>query len=373
VESGGPFDSFSINENNGKISFTSSSSDIGEYHIIIIAMDLDNEVNTSDAIFFLVNDIPEITTIGNQSVLENNTFDYAVGVTNTYGNLNFSDNSSYFEINQTSGLINFTTNDSIRGEHHINITACDNYSSCDSEIFMLAINDRPALVNFTAQSVNEDSLFTYNFSSNVTNVIGTLNFSANATFFNLSLLTGLANFTPDYTEIGNHTINITVMDEYGGQDSQLMYFNVTAVNDPPIFATIGNKTTPIDIAFYYEVNASDEEGDNITYFDNTSLFNINITSGAINFTPNLSHIGSHYINISVNDTYGDESSEVFNLTVILNYAPGFPANQTTIINASDDAYVCSEYPNKSYNNLSLVIQGNQSNLTRIFLNFIWIF
>ena len=70
------------------------------------------------------------------------------------------------------------------------------------------------------------------------------------------------------------------------------------------------------VGFYYDIDASDEEdGSNVYFTTNSSMFTINYTSGVILFTPNGSNIGFHRINLTVNDTTDRKSYTVFNITI----------------------------------------------------------
>jgi hypothetical protein len=65
-------------------------------------------------------------------------------------------------------------------------------------------------------------------------------------------------------DAGNHIFNITVSDSAA--------------------AAVGRN-------FTLQVNASDPDGDRITYSDDTGLFDINGTTGLIEFTPGSDQVG----------------------------------------------------------------------------------
>jgi hypothetical protein len=53
--------------------------------------------------------------------------------------------------------------------------------------------------------------------------------------------------------------------------------------------------------FIYRVNATDPDGDTLTYYTDTTLFNINPQTGEIIFTPSAKDIGKYEITIYVTD------------------------------------------------------------------------
>jgi hypothetical protein len=90
-----------------------------------------------------------------------------------------------------------------------------------------------------------------------------------------------------------------------------------------------NKTTLVNLEYYYDVNATDEENNtpfyfNLTFLTGTQFFEINSTTGVINFTANNSQADNYTINISVTDSGSPNATNwtVFNFTVIgINYPP----------------------------------------------------
>jgi len=191
--------------------------------------------------------------------------------------------------------------------------------------------------NFTSY-LNEETLFAYNFSANVTDVdIETWNFSIlsiNSTFypsqsspafyswFGLNSSTGVLtiNSTRD-NQTGRFNISLWVgnLNQYG--EARPFYFIVNATNDAPNFTSIQSEynLTQAQLSSYY-INASDEERQyplifNISFVNcsyasfstrgNCSLFNlsgVSNTSSIINFTPSQNDVGVYYANISVMDS-----------------------------------------------------------------------
>jgi hypothetical protein len=87
---------------------------------------------------------------------------------------------------------------------------------------------------------------------------------------------------------------------------------------PPTFTTIGAQSSTSGTAFSKQIDAT-FYGSNtsITYYDNTSLFNIG-QNGLISFTPSSGNVGTHDILITVNDASSCVSvnvSESFTITV----------------------------------------------------------
>ena len=147
----------------------------------------------------------------------------------------------------------------------------------------------------------------------------TFRYVLNDTFPNFSMNSvGFINFTPGIADLGNHTINITVNDSSGLIDSAIRFFMIM-VNSPPIITPIPYMNGTENSFFNMTVYASDANNDNLTFSTNYSAFTIykyNITSSAMYFTPRNADTGNHTINVTVNDTYGDADSTIFNLYIV---------------------------------------------------------
>lgn len=90
------------------------------------------------------------------------------------------------------------------------------------------------------------------------------------------------------------------------------------VNTPPTIDLSGCGAS-VEVGSVYSCDAgSDSDEDSLVFSDNTTLFDINTSTGAISFTPNGSDIGSHDINITAEDDSGclnNKSSDVLSLII----------------------------------------------------------
>lgn len=147
--------------------------------------------------------------------------------------------------------------------------------------------------------------------------------------------------TNDHIICRDVTIRVRDFDDLGNpkaQDNQTLTLDLTNVNDAPqIFelsetpgtydqSNMSDLEAAQDLLFEYEVRAEDPDtqtyqGDTITYDSNTTLFIINSSTGAIRFTPANEDVGTHNINISVEDALGLTDSRVMTLTINANTAP----------------------------------------------------
>jgi len=115
--------------------------------------------------------------------------------------------------------------------------------------------------------------------------------------------------------------------------------NVTNENDAPVLTAISDQNTTANTLFTYQVLATDPDNDNLTYGDNSTIFNISNTTGLISFTPTTDQVDNYSIKINVTDPDGLSDSVIFNLSISLEnrlpnittiYPYGTPVSATTV-------------------------------------------
>jgi len=91
---------------------------------------------------------------------------------------------------------------------------------------------------------------------------------------------------------------------------------VTVSNTAPEFSpALTNQTAYSGIEFTYDINATDLDSDTLTYYDNTTLFDINSETGIITDTPTESETGTYTILITISDGT-DNTTSTFDYTII---------------------------------------------------------
>lgn len=112
------------------------------------------------------------------------------------------------------------------------------------------------------------------------------------------------------------------------------------INRAPIIINRCNETMTQDVRFTCQLNATDGDGDNLTWIvheqppDNQTIFNI--TEGLINFTPTNDDVGNHTHIIRVDDDNGCSNSR-FDLLYMFE-----------VLNVNDPPYLVEPIPNQSF-------------------------
>lgn len=212
-----------------------------------------------------------------------------------------------------------------------------------ASVFVLAVPSWNGAIGGNYQ-VSEDTVFTWNFTNNVTNpeypmtfTITSLGYSSNSSYnyqnfpswLSLNSSTGVMtiNVTTN-RDTGFLNISVEVRNSTNLGSTGPFNFNITPVNDAPQFVNLENQSFNITRLFEYIINVSDEENDipfsfNITFLNcavaswsnrncsnssgrelfTSSQFTTNVTAAWINisFTPNRNDVGNYTINFTVTD------------------------------------------------------------------------
>jgi len=122
---------------------------------------------------------------------------------------------------------------------------------------------------------------------------------------------GLITGTP--ASPGTITVEVEVTDAYGAYARES--FDLTVTNQPPTITPIPDQTIPVGQAYYYQVQATDPEGQELTYeLINGGQFLFIGMGGYLTGTP--SSTGTFAVEVQVTDPHGAYARESFDLTVV---------------------------------------------------------
>jgi len=127
-------------------------------------------------------------------------------------------------------------------------------------------------------------------------------------------------------------VDVAINDFVGNDNLYVLFFKLTEKNnteDPMIllFAeryilgetanlkvdSVPDQNITVGYEYTYQVSAS---GKNVTYSDETDLFEINSLTGLIQFTPSLNDLGRHLIKVTVQDVLNNTDAVFFEIEVL---------------------------------------------------------
>jgi hypothetical protein len=296
------------------------------------------ENNTESFTFYVHNRTflpPVLETVPSINALENETLSILINVTDPENDpltimisdravFGYTPIASRFTMENKTFKLNTNFNDA--GKYYLRVSASDGKDTVtrDFTLNVINVNRPPVLTHIGNQIAIEGSFFSYNVMASDPDGDELL-FSDNTTLFNINPFNGKISFTPRNSQTGDHYVNISVTD---GQytDSEVVLFHITNVNNPPVIEPILPQRANVGALFTLQINASDPDHDNLSFSDDTPLFNIS-AGGLINFIPAADE-GIYLINITATDGQ-------LNSTRILNLIVESANNPPKITNITD--------------------------------------
>jgi hypothetical protein len=129
---------------------------------------------------------------------------------------------------------------------------------------------------------------------------------------------GWVNLTVEQSMVGDHLVTYTVRDREGSEASINVPWHLEDVNDWPTITTLVPATVSAteDQETVVLLEATDVDGDDLVWTDDTEVFDVGATSGRIVFTPLQAHVGSHVVTVTVSDGRGGSATATFTLEVV---------------------------------------------------------
>lgn len=168
---------------------------------------------------------PLLLSIENREATIGYEFYYKIGAYGT--NLTYSDDTALFDINPTTGVIQFTPDKMDIGTFIITIQVTDDKNQSAETSFVLEVTDVVSSLlsvepfPYFTSFVGEEFTYTLNVTSNYTT-----SFTDDTDLFDIDINTGEIRFTPDSTDVGEHEFTITVTDTVGNFVEQEGYIVV---------------------------------------------------------------------------------------------------------------------------------------------------
>jgi hypothetical protein len=311
-----------MNISSGEVYGTPTNGDIGSYWVNISVSD---GKGGSDVTNFTLtvddeNDPPVITTTNLEFCPEDSYYevDYDfIDIDDPAVTWILNTNASWLSIDPVTGVLNGTPDNGDVGWCWVNITADDGRTGTDSVEFNITINNTaPVMTSSPDEYANEDLVHIDNFDSNDDGQ-GNVYFSyeTNATWFGFDPITGVLIGTANNTHVGSYWVEVTVHDGNGGTDS--VNYTLTVINAPPSILTVPLQTVWEDSFFFDDYNCDDDGQGTIIYSltSNATWLSINTTTGALSGTPDNSHVGWFWVNVSVADGNGGLDFRQYDVTV----------------------------------------------------------
>ncbi len=313
----------------GVISWTPTAAEVGEHPVSVKASD-DRGAYVTQTYFLFVteqpNEIPTITSTPPQWVMVDHAYSYDVEATDADGDpieYTLEIAPTGMTINAASGVIAWAPTVTEVGEHTVTVKAADNRGAYATQSYTLFVteepNNAPQITTTPGYGVTISQLYRYDVNAIDPNG-DPIQYSLETAPVGMTIdpLSGLIEWTPSATAVGQHAIAVKAADDRGAYAIQSYTLVVTAQpNDPPVITTTPDFAATVDQPYSYDVDAGDPDGDLIQYNleQAPSGMLIDAVSGVISWTPTLTDVGEHTVTIKATDNYGTYAIQSYTLFV----------------------------------------------------------
>jgi fibro-slime domain-containing protein/RHS repeat-associated protein len=333
-----PTDKMLVNGQTGALSWTPQPGDFGQAFLVTLKV-ADNQGGSDIQQFNLqVNDTadtpPSFTSNPLKTASVGQLYAYlatATDVDNDPLTYDLPVHPTGMVINPYNGQIDWVPTSDLAGSQSVVVRVQDGRGGVDLQTFQIAVaalDTAPFITSIPtgtpqvglpfeyavlAQDAEKDPL-TYSFSPAVTGM------KFDTSRHNVLTWTPAAAGAPNVT--------ITVSDGRGGTATQL--FNLSAVapqtNRAPTITSTPRNSIALGLTYYYQVVATDLDGDHLTYVLDTPLTGVtlDVATGLMSWTPTSSQLGAHPLQIHVSDGRGGSAPQSVPITVTTAGSNGAP-------------------------------------------------
>ncbi len=333
VLAGGP--NGMVLDGSGILSWTPGNGDVGPHAVLLQASD--GQGRTTDQAFTLtvinVNDPPVITSTPGLAATEEQLYAYNMTASDADGDpISFILDSgpAGMTVNSGNGQLRWTPTDGQIGPQGVSLSAHDGQGGVATQNFTIVVtdvNDAPAIVSSPVLAATEGSLYGYDVEAvDPDDVSLTYSLTTAPASMTIDAATGLIQWTPTTATPAVNAVSVHVTDGRGGNASQAFNVTVTNVNDDPVFDSTPLKGGIELMLYSYDANATDEEGDSISFslLAAPAGMTINAASGLVQWTPQAGDQGNHTVTIQASDTNGGHAEQTYSLTIRqANQTPAF--------------------------------------------------
>lgn len=311
-------------QKSGLLSGTPTNSAVGTPQVVKLRVsdgtaqvDQDFEIDVAN-----VNDMPEITSVPSETVDEDVLYTYTLTVEDIDPSdvitMNVVTLPSWMTFDWTAGsrtaTLQGTASDDDTGANPINISISDGTVEINESYTLNVnpVNDAPVITGQNPISVDEDGTIIIQISNLIIedpdNSVGELSLTV-LEGNNYTLVSSLVQPKADFN--GQLTVPVTVSDPELTSSIFNVVVTVNPVNDAPVINSTPDEEWPVDKLYVYVFEATDVDGDMLTYRSITlpSWLTFDAVSGILTGTPTGYTMGEQLVILNASDGVLDTKQE----------------------------------------------------------------
>ncbi|MEW8539447.1 MAG: putative Ig domain-containing protein [Candidatus Thiodiazotropha endolucinida] len=205
------------------------------------------------------------------------------------------------------------------------------------DVTVSSVNDAPAIASVPVTSGIENQAYQYQVQVNDPDS-NTFSYSLTTSPAGMSIdANGLIAWTPDYAAAGDHPVTVAVQDTLGASGEQFFTLTIADTNRAPVLEPLSDITLDADTTLTLTLNASDADGDELTYQVEGLPAFAHHQDTSIDITPGGNNLGTHGpVVVTVSDGV-DSQTLSFTITVVQgNRAPVITSAPTAFVIEGDE-------------------------------------
>lgn len=317
-----------IEDNTGLIEWTPLDTQLGTHSVEVQVEDSGGLTDTqSFSVEVALPDVPpEITSAAITSASEGVEYLYDVeatdpnaGATLTYG---LDTAPAGMSIDAASGLIRWTPAEDQVGDHDVTVRVTDDTALFVLQTYVLSVAntpDAPAITSTPVVSAIYAVVYSYDVDAVDPDVGDTLTYSllTAPSGMTIDAASGAIEWTPLLTQMGANSVEVQVADADGLTATQSFVIDAVLPELAPVIDSTPITTATEGVLYGYDVDASDLNGDTLTYSLDTAAAGMSIdpVSGLIQWTPTEAQVGTADVVVRVTDSTGLFVTQSFSIDV----------------------------------------------------------
>lgn len=245
------------------------------------------------------------------------------------------------------------------GVFNVNISIDDGSFGNDTRSFNVTVNNTPPIIgNADVTTAIEDIEYNVTYYVSPPEIGSYWTFTTNASWLDFDPNGTYLFGTPNNTDVGVYSVNISVHDGNGASEHR--DFDLNVINTPLTILTTDILAVDQDEYYYNDYNSTDDPGPEWTLWTDADFLSLDTGTGELSGTPDNWDVGNWTVNISVEDIHGGIDFSNFTLRVF-NVAP---------VIILDDPIIAMEDENFAYD-LNFTDAGPGTTVTMV-TNALWL-
>jgi len=329
-----------IDAETGVITWTPGTLHIGSQSVAVVAEDgrggRVRQVWTITVAAVPINRAPQITTTAVTSATVGAEYRYDVDATDADGDVlsyTLTSAPSGMQIDSATGLIRWTPTAAVSVEVEVRVQDPRGGFALQRYTLQVAAppNQAPTITSTAPTAATAGALYTYRVdATDADNDALTLMLLVNPAGMTLNAASAEISWTPTPAQVGSHAVHVQVSDGRGG--TAMQSFNIVVsqggVNLAPQITSAAITTATVATEYRYDVEATDGDGETLTYRLTTAPggMQIDSASGLIRWTPTTA--ASVVVEVRAEDPRGGFATQRYTLQVV------GPSNQSPTITST---------------------------------------